>query len=428
MSFPTPFGLALLLSACSIFLAVLETRPANEGVAAYTFRVLGYWKEGFWGLLAFTLQMVLILVFGHVLAVSRPISNALDRITSKVKSNVQAVMLTGGVTMLAGYFNWGFGLIIGAVLARKMGEMAAKRGVGINYPLVASSGYLGMMVWHGGFSGSAPLKVAESGHFLEEEIGVIPVNETILSTFNLTLNAILVLAILGLLYGLAKWKKVTPEYPVDQSGQLLPAGNDQLGWWVGGAICLLAASDLTTVAVSGWGFISLNYINFLLLGLGLVFHKSLKRYVAATGEALKGATGIVLQFPFYAGILGVLSSSGLLVWIANYFVQVSSPETFPLLAFMSSGLINLFVPSGGGQWAVQGPVIVEAAKEMGISVSDMVMVMAYGDEVTNMLQPFWAMPLLAITGISPREMLGYTVCFFLVGSGVFIIGIYCFLG
>ncbi|QDH79737.1 short-chain fatty acid transporter [Echinicola soli] len=426
--FPTPFGFALLLSVCSIFFAVVETRPTDHGVGDYTFQVLGYWKDGFWGLLAFTLQMVLILVFGHVLAISKPIASLLDKIAGLAQNNTHAVMLTGGVTMLAGYFNWGFGLILGAVLARKMGEVSSRKGIAINYPLVASSGYLGMMIWHGGFSGSAPLKVAESGHFLEAEIGVIPVSETVLSTFNITLNGLLVMVMLGLLYWLASIKKFNPKYPLEQGGHRIPEGKDKLGWVVGGVICLLAGYDLVSIPVKGWGFISLDYINFLLFGLGLVFHKSLKGYVAATVEAMKGATGIVLQFPFYAGILGVFKSSGLLVLVANYFVRISSPETFPLLAYFSSGLINLFVPSGGGQWAVQGPVIVAAAKDMGLSIPEMVMVMAYGDEITNMLQPFWALPLLAITGISPREMLKYTACFFLVGMMVFVLGIYWFLG
>ncbi|GGF37081.1 short-chain fatty acid transporter [Echinicola rosea] len=428
LPFPTPFGLALLLSVCSVFFAVVETRPADRGVGDYTFQVLSYWKDGFWGLLAFSLQMVLILVFGHVLAISTPISKLLDKVATLARSNTHAVMLTGGVTMLAGYFNWGFGLILGAVLAKKMGEAASKSGLAINYPLVASSGYLGMMVWHGGFSGSAPLKVAEPGHFLEEEIGVVPISETLLSTFNITLNAMLVLVMLGLLYWLANHRKFNPKYPVDNGEYQLPKGKDKLGWVVGGVMCLLAASELVDVPARGWGFISLNYINFLLFGMGLIFHKSLASYVGATAEAMKGATGIVLQFPFYAGILGVLKSSGLLVLVAHYFVRISSPETFPFLAFFSSGLINLFVPSGGGQWAVQGPVIVAAAKEMELSIPAMVMVMAYGDEITNMLQPFWALPLLAITGISPREMLKFTAFFFLVGTVVFIVGIYLFLG
>jgi len=421
--FPTPFDLALFLSLVSVFWAVIMTRPEEQSIGYYTWEVLGFWKDGFWGLLEFTLQMVLILVFGHVLAISKPISLLLDRIASYVHNNTQAVLMTGSVTMLAGYFNWGFGLILGAVLARKVGEVSLSKGFKVNYPLVVASGYLGMMIWHGGLSGSAPLKVAEHGHFLEAEMGVIPIGETIMSPFNIWINLVLILVLILTLWGLSK-RKVT-FYRLDNlKEEVRLDGKDKLGWVVGVLLCLLALGDLLSTSGNGLAFINLNYINFLLFGLGLVFHGSLRNYVRATESAVKGATGIILQFPFYAGILGVFKTSGLLVLIADYFVNISSPETFPLLAFISAGLINLFVPSGGGQWAVQGPVIIETATKMGLSLPKMVMVMAYGDQLTNMLQPFWALPLLAISGLAPKELLRYTLYFFLVGGLVFGFGIF----
>ncbi|WP_246581280.1 TIGR00366 family protein [Echinicola shivajiensis] len=422
-SFPTPFDLALALSAISILWATMATMPEGEGVLSYSWQVLEYWKDGFWSLLEFTLQMVLILVFGHALAISAPVSNLLSRIASVIKSNSQAVMITGGATLFAGYLNWGFGLILGAMLARKIGERAVAEQLEINYPLVAASGYLGMMVWHGGFSGSAPLKVAEEGHFLESEIGVIPVSQTILSSFNLSINLLMILGLLLGLWLLSKKKFTFKPVQDDFSVPIEIEGKDVLGWIVGGIICVLAIGDFWSESNLNLSFISLNYINFLLLGFGLVLHKSIQKYVLAIEMALRGAAAIVLQFPFYAGILGVFKLSGLLVMIAGYFVTVSSPESFPLLTFFSAALINLFVPSGGGQWAVQGPVIVETALQMGLSVPKMIMVMAYGDQLTNMLQPFWALPLLAITGVAPRDLLRYTVYFFLLGLSVLILGI-----
>ncbi|GAB3646310.1 short-chain fatty acid transporter [Echinicola sediminis] len=400
------------------------TRPEELSLGTYTWEVVVFWKEGFWSLLEFTLQMVLILVFGHVLAISRPVSFVLDRIASSVQNNTLAVLLTGAVTMVAGYFNWGFGLIVGAILARKIGEIALQKGFQVNYPLVVASGYLGMMVWHGGLSGSAPLKVAEKGHFLEKQMGVVPIEQTVLSSFNVGINLVLFFTVMMALWWLSR--KKYKAYPLAQLREraFQWKGKDRLGWVVGGLVTVLALSEFFTQKDDGFSFISLNYINFLLFGLGMVFHGSIRNYIQATGEALRGAVGIILQFPFYAGILGVFKSSGLLVLIADYFVRISSPETFPVLAFISAGLINLFVPSGGGQWALQGPVIVEAASKMGLSLPKMVMALAYGDQLTNMLQPFWALPLLAISGVAPKELLRYTLYFFLLGAVVLGFGIF----
>ncbi|WP_200976355.1 TIGR00366 family protein [Echinicola sp. 20G] len=375
-------------------------------------------------MLEFTLQMVLILVFGHALAISKPVSSLLGKVSSLVKSNVHAVLLTGAVTMIAGYFNWGFGLILGAVLAKRIGNHAVQQGILINYPLVAASGYLGMMVWHGGFSGSAPLKVAEPNHFLVSEIGSISVSETILSKENILINSFLFFAIMITLWLLSR-KKV--EFtPVEVREEFLEVGEGKgyLGWIVGGFICLLGFGSFFEKGDNALGFIDLNYVNFLLLGFGMVAHKSLTNYTKAIQNALKGATGIILQFPFYGGILGVLKHSGLLLLISSYFVRLSSPDSFPFVTIMSAALVNVFVPSGGGQWAVQGPVIVEAAIKMGLPIHEMVMAMAYGDQLTNMVQPFWALPLLAITGVAPRDLLKYTIYFFVVGGIVFGLGVF----
>ncbi|SNR94234.1 Short chain fatty acid transporter [Belliella buryatensis] len=177
------FVLALLLSFIIFLFATFLTNPQERGIFMYSFDVLKFWQIGFWELLEFTLQMVLILIFGHALAISTPVGRFLDWIASGVRNNTQAVLMTALIAMVAGYINWGFGLILGAVLARQVALRALKSGVRINYPLVAASGYLGMLIWHGGLSGSAPLKVAEKQHFLEAKIGVIGVNETLFSNF-----------------------------------------------------------------------------------------------------------------------------------------------------------------------------------------------------------------------------------------------------
>jgi len=168
-----------------------------------------------------------------------------------------------------------------------------------------------------------------------------------------------------------------------------------------------------------WSFVDLNFVNFTLLALGLLFFGSLSNYVNSLSHALKGATDIIIQFPFYAGILGMMKYSGLLVLLADDMVSRSGPDFFPLFSFLSAAMVNFFVPSGGGQWAIQGPVMMEAAQKLGIDIPKMIMAFAYGDQLSNMLQPFWALPLLSITGIPAKEIFKYTVYFFIAAAVVF---------
>lgn len=429
LKFPSTFEIALLLSLVVFLFALFLTKPHGANYAFYAFDVLKFWQQGFWELLEFTMQMVLILVFGHALAISRTIDKWLGSISASVQNNGQAVLITGLVAVFGGYINWGFGLVLGAVLAKKIGEEARHRGVQINYPLVGAAGYLGMLVWHGGLSGSATLKVAEQDHFLADITGVIPINQTIFSEFNLWINAVMILVLILLLVFLSRQKGYeSAEKFLSKEKVKIFQGKDSWGLVVGLLIFLLVLGDFWQSKGEDWSFVDLNFVNFVLLGAGLLAYKSLEAYVKALGYAVKGATDIVIQFPFYAGILGMMKYSGLLVMLADDMVMRSSTESFPILAFLSSALVNLFVPSGGGQWAIQGPVIMEASLKMGLDTSRMIMAFAYGDQLTNMLQPFWALPLLSITGIPAKEIFKYTLYFFVAGLMVFGLGIWFFVG
>jgi short-chain fatty acids transporter len=155
--------------------------------------------------------------------------------------------------------------------------------------------------------------------------------------------------------------------------------------------------------------LNLDIVNFAFLFLGILFQRTPINYVRAVSEGAKACAGIIVQFPFYAGIMGMMAKSGLVGVIAGWFVAISGPLTYPVFTFLSAGLVNIFVPSGGGQWAVQGPIMVEAAKVLNLSIPKTIMAVAYGDQWTNMLQPFWALPLLGITRLKAREIVGYTM-------------------
>jgi short-chain fatty acids transporter len=177
------------------------------------------------------------------------------------------------------------------------------------------------------------------------------------------------------------------------------------------------------VTQSGLSGLGLNTINFAMLFLGIALHGSLSSYVRSVNIGARGCSGIILQFPFYAGIMGVLAGSGLLALMANGVAAVGS-TLLPAVAFYMAGLVNLFVPSGGGQWAVQGPLLIEAGMQVGVEPARMVMALAYGDQWTNMLQPFWALPLLAIAQVKARDIVGYTAVVLLVSQVFFLLGLY----
>jgi short-chain fatty acids transporter len=291
------------------------------------------------------------------------------------------------------------------------------------------------MVWHGGFSGSAPLKVAEKGHFVADVIGVVSIDQTLLSPLNITIVATLLVVIPGLFWGLM---------PEDEESMTLPDFDDDatekegaeeserraapLIYWLeetpllnvvgGAAIFGYLAFYFFQRGVAGW---NLDSINLLFLAAGIFLYSSPGAYVDAIVEGVKGAAGIILQFPFYFGILGILKASGLITQIAEFFINISSATTFPVFAFLSAGIVNFFVPSGGGQWAVQGQVLMEAANGLGVPVRKAIMAFSYGDAWTNMLQPFWALPLLGIMDLEARDIIGYTALVMFV-TGPLIMG------
>lgn len=440
---PTPFTIAILLTLLTMVLALMfgEFTPGESSF----FQLLDYWQAGLWNtpLLAFAIQMMLILVLGHILALAPPVNKAIDAIISFSHTAGQAAFWVTFFTMMVGFFNWGLGLIFGAILARKTGEKFSRQGIPVNYAILGASGYAGMMVWHGGISGSAPIKVVEQGHIPELMSGVMPAETlsqlspsipfelTIFSSMNVTASIVLLLALPAMMALLAHNSKSSTALPQNQF-EIKPtdkphhiAGAERLDYSrmfsMGvAALILFYSITLPFRANNGLGFINLNYLNFTLLGLCLLFHGRFSHFLKALDDAISGASGILIQFPIYFGIMGIMRSSGLIDAMSAFFISISTTTTFPIFTFISAGLVNLFVPSGGGQWAVQGPIIIKAAHSLGVSLPKSIMALAYGDQITNMLQPFWALPLLGITGLKARDILPYTLWMLVLGSVVFI--------
>ncbi len=440
---PSPFAIAVILTILTILLAFLFTEAPTD--QSHILAILGYWEKGIWNnsLLVFAYQMMLILVLGHILVLSKPMNSLIEKLTNLVSNTSNAVLLVSACTMIVSFFNWGLGLIFGAIMARKVAEASQLRGFKINYPLVGASGYVGLMIWHGGISGSAPLKVAESGHLASLMGGVgdasllsqlpdlIPFSETVFSGFNLILFGILIVVLPLFLYKLGKKAPITPvNLPIykgieTEETSLMGAEKIDHSKFLGIGFGLLIIgtffyqySDSLVKMV-----ITPNMLNFFMLGLALLLHQNFKSFLSAVEEAIKGATGILIQFPLYFGIMGIMRDSGMVVQIADFFVSIATPTTLPLFTFFSGGLVNIFVPSGGGQWAIQGPIVVESALKLGVPLPKAIMALAYGDQITNMLQPFWALPLLGITKLKAKEILPYTLLLMVIVTVIFLLGL-----
>ena len=428
---PSPFTIAIILSLITFLAAIIVSNKEISDLA-------NAWQIGIFdsSLLTFAFQMMLMLVLGHVLALSNFFSKIIRLLIQPLHNSASAAFVVCFSTILVAYINWGLGLIFGAIIARKVAESFSSRHINLNYPLIGACGYVGLMVWHGGLSGSSLVKVAETNH-LREISGsntlpeAIYFSDTVFSSMNIT-SAILILICLPLfVYMIGKRKSGTlVELPqskqfkfegfIQQKGAEKLDSSPVLNKSIG--IIMLIVVLYTGISYSGafLGFISPNFINLSLLALGIMLHKDIRTFLAAVEEAIKGASGILIQFPLYFGILALMKAGGLVDLSSDFFIAISNEVTLPVFTLFSAGFVNIFVPSGGGQWAIQGPIIIEAASQLNVPLSKCIMALAYGDQLTNMLQPFWALPLLSITGLKARDILPYTLPLMLIGTLIFI--------
>jgi short-chain fatty acids transporter len=421
---PDPYLFAVILTLVVFILGILLTGSSPQ-------EMVQFWGSGFWNLLTFSMQMVLILVTGFVLASSSVFKSMLASLARVAKTPAQAIMLVTFISAIASLINWGFGLVIGALFARQI----AKAMPDVDYRLLIASAYSGFLLWHGGISGSVPLTVATEGHFSQDLIGIIPTSETIFSSFNLFI-VVALLIVLPLLNRLMM-KGIDNKVSIDptlleekteekQTAAQTPADRLENSMWVSMLIGLLGLWFVVYYFITSGFNLNLNIVNFTFLFLGILLHKTPRRFLNSVLDAVKGAGGIIIQFPFYAGIIGMMVSSGLAEKMSLWFVSISNEFTFPLFTFISAGIVNFFVPSGGGQWAVQAPVMLPAGLELGVDTAKTAMAVAWGDAWTNMIQPFWALPALAIAGLKARDIMGFCIMAMLVSGVVISIGLLFF--
>ena len=426
---PDAFLFAVILTI-AVFLGSMVATGMNP------IEVINAWgsSSGFWGLLSFSMQMALVVVFGSACASAKPVKKALSKIASLCKNNMQAIVVTTMVSTLCCWLNWGFGLIVGALLAKEI----AKRVPTVDYPLLIASAYSGFVIWHAGLSGSIPLQVA-SGHSFDGGVTVwqADMTSTLFHPMNLIMVGVIFLVMPFVNYAMHPDKDhtitVNPALLVDEEEKTYeiktPADkmeHSKVLWIITMAFGFIYIINYFVGVIKRGenvaNALNLNIVNMIFLFLGILLHGNLRKYVDAIGDAAAGAAGILLQFPFYAGIMGIMTAKGadgtsLASVLSNFFVSISTEVTFPMLSFLAAGVVNFFVPSGGGQWAVQGPIMMPAGQALGIENGRTAMAIAWGDQWTNMIQPFWALPALAVAKLEAKDIMGYLVIV-LVFTGV----------
>ena len=421
--YPDPFVFVVLLSLLAFLLSTLLA-GASPALA------LSSWGDGLPSLLAFTAQICITLLTAHALAHTDKAQALLRRIGNIPNAPVSAYGLVTLSAGLGSLIAWSLGLIVGATVAKEVAKQCARRGVRLHYPLLVASAYAGFVIWHMGYSSSAGLFVATPGHSLEAEIGIIPITETVFTLRN-GLLALLTLAVITVVCPMMRppdkeLVEIDPDLLAEETAPREGGTAQSAGQGTTLAQRLDNLRPLTIVLGAGlFGYLghtfytqgfqlNLNLVNWSFLGAGLLLARSPAHYIRLINNAGSTIGPVLIQYPFYAGILGMMQGTGLADLISDWFTAVASAQTLGFFAFLSAGLVNLFIPSGGGQWAVQGPIFIDAAQNLGVEPSLIVLAISYGDQWTNMIQPFWTIPLLAIAGLHMRQIMGYTFVIFLL--------------
>lgn len=393
------------------------------------------WYKGFWLMLEFAMQMALILTLGYCIGKSQPVAKLFDKLAGLIKTPTSAYLVMSLVSLVLITINWGL-----APVAGLFAYEVSKRVKGIDYRMACAAVYVGLIPWHGGLSASAPLLMNTPDNvFIQKGLveGVIPTSLTLGSTVNivLLLASFILIPIFILLMAPKKPDERFDTTPIAEGAAVAdaaiagvapqrrisasPADLMENSWLLN--LIIVLAGFIVIIpyfAKTGLNGLNLNSINFLFLMLGLALHYTPRNYINAMKEAVSGIGDILLQFPFYAGIMGIFMFCGVSDVIAKWFASFASAVTFPWFAFLTSAIVNLFIPSGGGEWMVLGPSLLKAAQVTGASVGKTIIAFAYGDALTNLINPFWTLAFLPVMGklmnIRPRDFMGYAVLMCLI--------------
>ena len=417
--YPNPFIFAIVLTLVTFLLAIFFTPTTS-------IEAIEHWGNGLPKLLAFMAQLALTLITAHAVAHTDIAQKGLSKLARLPNSVFQTYFWVTLISGIASLVAWSLGLVVGALMAKQVAIEADQKGLKVHYPLLVASAYAGFVLWHMGYSSSSALFVATPGHILEEQMGILSVQQTIFSTFNIVI-ALVTLAMISIVCPLMHPKDsdviaLSKEALKTERDNLSNKPNESLtiGQKLDNSRIFTVLIGLLLAAFLGKWFyeqglnLNLNIVNWTFLAAGLLLARNVRHFVGLIKNASATVGEILLQYPFYAGIMGLMAGSGLVDILSNWFVANASADTLSFYAFLSAGIVNIFIPSGGGQWAIQGPVFIQAAQELKVNPSVIVMGIAYGDQWTNMIQPFFTIPLLAIAGLDMRKIMGFTFIILLV--------------
>lgn len=420
---PHSFIFVVVLTVAAYILALALT-PAGP------FEIVLEWYGEFWSFLEFTMQMTLIIVTGYGIATSPIVRRGLLYVSKIPNSPIQAYLSVVLIGTGFAYLNWGLGLVVAAFYAIALGTLRDD----LDFGYLVATAYIG--IWPGiagSLSITAPLLVNTPDHFMEEQIGLIPLTETIWSPLHLTVVVSTLLITLLLVYLMRpptetvesidekELETLLPRYDTDQldEGRLSIAERANRSPIFTGVLVLMGGSFIMYLVFFEGLFatLGLNSMNFILLILGILLHGNLVNYANAITDGAERAGQVILQFPFYGGIQGILIGTGLVAIAVETITGIATSTTYPALVFLITGILNVFVPSAGGQYIVMAEILHGAGNDLGVAHPVIVSAYTFGDAWTNMLQPFWALPLLGIVGLRVRDIWGY-VLVGLVGFGV----------
>jgi short-chain fatty acids transporter len=416
---PNPYLYTLILTFITVISAAIWTSSS-------TVKIIDSWYNGIWSILAFALQMALILITGVALANAPIINKLLKKLAALPSQQTGAAITVFLAAAIGSWLNWGFGLVVGALVAREI----AKRLPNVDFGFLIAAAYMGFMVWASGLSSSIALATATSGsplNIIEKLTGKIAgFDETIFTYYNLVPVVLLVILIPIALYFMApdekEMKRVDPNIlirqdevsKVEQQERTFATALEN-SWVITLLLVLMGVIyEWNTISVKGFS-LDINDFIFYAFMLGMLFHWRPINYARSFNEGAKTVGPILLQFPLYGGIMGIMTSTGLAAVIAQVFLSFSTTHTLAFWSFIASNVISLFVPSGGGHWAVQGPFIVPAAIKLHVNPAMTAMGVAMGEQTANMLQPFWALPILAIARLGLKDIMGYCMIAMFIG-------------
>jgi len=425
---PDAWVICMMLTAFALLLAIGGAGVGVEEAALA-------WGGGVWNLLELAMQFTIAMVAAHACVSSRPVFALLDRLASIPNPDrpVQAVVLAGVFSLVTGYLNWALCLVACALFV----PFLCRRNPNTDVRVMIAGAYLGVgTVWHGGLSGSARLIFATPGNPLllpgsgEPIVSrLYPVTETLFHPFNFMVIgcvAAVALVVVSLLHPRRDVRTMTPEQieailpkpPEVDAAPDTPAGRlDAFRGWVWLAIILLAYPLGHSIATIGFGVSwTINAYNTVFLCIALALHGRPLSFLRACREGVDAAWGIIVQFPFYAGIFGLMQATALGGWLEGLFSNFATTGTYPFVVYVYSGFMNLFVPSAGSKWLIEAPFLIPAGESLGVSPVTVLLAYAYGDSTTNLIQPFFAIPILAVTRLRFGDVVGYT---FLVALACF---------